>query len=267
MTCVGGGTRRNACKAEGPPGGARWTDRDRKRFVAAGWYLWPKDCAVEFDGTALCPLHRNAGLEARIDASSSTARRMTIEDLRRLVKERAYRKGDFTLSSGKKSPYYFDGKQVLLDQRGSILFADWLLEQIAMLSEQPVAIGGLEIGAIPIACVAMARADFNLGTFVVRKKPKAHGTGNQIDGDVKHGDAVVVVDDVITTGESTMKAVRALEEVGCRVLAIYCLVDRQEGHTPEFDERGAIFKPAFTVGDLSLPEPAVSVPRTGEEGT
>jgi len=179
----------------------------------------------------------------------STAR----EALRRLVIERAYREGDFTLSSGKKSSYYFDGKKVLLDQDGSRLFSEWILEQIHELSPTPVAIGGLEIGAIPVACVTMTLAQFPLRTFVVRKKPKPHGTGNMIEGDVPKGSVVVVVDDVITTGESTMKAVRALEEDECIVAAIYSLVDRNEGHTDEFQARKAIFKPAFTIEDFRSP--------------
>jgi orotate phosphoribosyltransferase len=167
-----------------------------------------------------------------------------------LVKERAYREGNFTLSSGKTSSYYFDAKKVLLDPQGARLFGEWLVDQMKELSPRPVAIGGLEIGAIPIACVAMALAPFPVRTFIVRKKPKAHGTGNAIEGDVKAGDPVVVVDDVITTGESTMKAVRALEEEGCRVVAIHCLVDRREGHTPDFEQRRSIFKPAFTIDDF-----------------
>jgi len=139
---------------------------------------------------------------------------------------------------------------VLLDQQGSKLFAEWLLDQVGSLPVLPAAIGGLEIGAIPIACVAMALAHFPLRTFVVRKKPKSHGTGNSVEGEISPGDVVVVVDDVITTGESTMKAVRALEEEGCKIAAIYCLVDRQEGHTDEFEQRRAIFRPAFTIKDF-----------------
>jgi orotate phosphoribosyltransferase len=175
------------------------------------------------------------------------------QNLFRLVKSRAYREGDFTLSSGKKSTYYFDGKKVLLDPEGAKLFAGWLIQQIDSLSVRPVAIGGLEIGAIPIACVTMALSPIPLKTFIVRKKPKAHGTSNQIEGELTAGDPVVVIDDVITTGESTMKAIRALEEDGCKIVAIYCLVDRREGHTSEFDRYQHIFKPAFTIEDFRRP--------------
>lgn len=69
MTCTGGGTGRTRCKTQGPRSTVRWTDRAHLAFVAAGWYLWPTGCAREYDGTALCPKHRNAELEARIDAS------------------------------------------------------------------------------------------------------------------------------------------------------------------------------------------------------
>ena len=171
----------------------------------------------------------------------------------RLVKELAYREGTFMLSSGKISDFYFDAKKVLLAQAGARLFAEWLLDRIAEVDPRPVAIGGLEIGAIPIAAVTMALSPFPLRTFVVRKQPKGHGTAGQIEGDVGPGDPVVVVDDVITTGESTMKAIRALEEQGCRVVAIYSLVDRNEGHTPEFEARKALFRPAFTIDQFRGP--------------
>jgi orotate phosphoribosyltransferase len=172
------------------------------------------------------------------------------DELYRLVKERAYREGTFTLSSGKTSPYYFDGKKVLLDQEGARLFCRWMLDRMQRLDPRPVAIGGMEIGAIPIASVAMALCPFPLRTFFVRKQPKAHGTASQLEGDVKAGDRVVVVEDVVTTGESTLKALRVLEQAGCQVAAIYCLVDRQEGHTPEFDRYAPIFAPAFTIQDF-----------------
>jgi orotate phosphoribosyltransferase len=181
---------------------------------------------------------------------ASQAERSNHDTLRALVKERAYKEGKFILSSGKESDYYFDAKKVLLDQQGSRLFALWILEQIESRDLHPVAIGGLEIGAIPVACVTMALAKFPLRTFVVRKKTKAHGTGNQIEGDLKRGDRVVVVDDVITTGESTMKAVRALEEDGVEVVAIYSLVDRHEGHVADFQAKAAIFRPAFAIEDF-----------------
>lgn len=157
-----------------------------------------------------------------------------VEDqLFHLVNELAYREGDFTLASGRQSPHYFNGKLVLLEPRGAVLFAEWILMQYRSLPEQPVAIGGLELGAVPIAAVVMA-LDRHIRAFIVRRKPKLHGTSLMIDGTLYEGDPVIVVDDVITTGSSTLKAIQAVEAAGCHVVAVYSLVDRQEDHLPEF---------------------------------
>jgi orotate phosphoribosyltransferase len=173
-----------------------------------------------------------------------------LEKLFAFVNERAYREGEFTLASGKRSTYYFNGKVVLFNQEGAGLFARWLLGRLIELTPRPVSVGGLEIGAIPIACTAMALADFPLQAFVVRKKAKSHGTSLLVEGDLKAGDPVVIVDDVITTGESSLKAIRAVEEMGCKIVGIYCLIDRQEGHSPEFEKYRKIFHPAFTIDDF-----------------
>lgn len=170
-----------------------------------------------------------------------------LDKLFTFVNEKAYREGDFTLASGKKSSYYFDGKAVLFNQEGALLFAGWLLTRLGEMPHKPVAIGGLEIGAIPIACTAMALAPFPLNAFVVRKVTKEHGTGKQVEGMVSPGDLVAIVDDVITTGESSMKAIRAVEAMGCKVAAVFCLMDRQEGHSAEFQNYRDVFHPAFTI--------------------
>ena len=175
-----------------------------------------------------------------------------LDELFTIVNERAYAEGDFTLASGQHSRYYFDGKLVVFDQRGSRLFAQWVLGQISEMRPRPVALGGLEIGAIPIACTAVALAQFPLSAFVVRKQVKSHGTSKTVEGPIAAGDDVVVVDDVITTGESTLKAVRAVRELGARVRAVFCLVDRQENHSPEFQrlQTETIFRAAFPLSDF-----------------
>jgi orotate phosphoribosyltransferase len=185
------------------------------------------------------------------DMNVAVAGSKPLDDLFSIINAKAYREGDFTLASGRRSSHYFDGKKVLFDQQGSRLFASWLLEQLWKLDALPTAIGGLEIGAIPIACTTMDRATFPLKAFVVRKQAKQHGTGNLVEGDLSPADRVVVVDDVITTGESTMKAIRAVKEIGAQIIGIYCLVDRQEGHSEEFDSYAALFHPAFTLEEFT----------------
>ncbi len=184
--------------------------------------------------------------------------RDTINKLFTFVNERAYKEGQFTLASGKTSSYYFNGKAVLFDQDGARLYAHWLLSQLVELSPRPVAIGGLEIGAIPIACTVMALAEFPIRAFVVRKKLKSHGAGFLIEGELNHGDPVAIVDDVITTGESSLKAIRSVEDIGCKVVGVFCLVDRQEDPSPEFERYRSIFHAAFTINEFRRMQQSVT---------
>src|SRR5262249_21842271 len=107
-----------------------------------------------------------------LGALGCAAMSQVLDQLFTILSERAYAEGDFTLASGRKSRYYFDSKQVIFDQQGARLFARWLLDRIGALAPRPTAVGGLEIGAIPIACTAAALAEFPLAAFVVRKQPK-----------------------------------------------------------------------------------------------
>ncbi len=166
-------------------------------------------------------------------------------ELFQLINTKAYKEGDFTLASGKKSSYYFNGKLVVLNPRGAVSFSLWILEQIDKLIEKPKAVGGLELGAVPISSTVMAMSFIR--SFIVRKKTKDHGTGLVVEGELKKGEPVVVVDDVITTGGSTLKAIRAVEDLGCRVVAVYSLVDRQEGHLPELSAYYNRMKSVFTL--------------------
>jgi len=170
--------------------------------------------------------------------SSSLDSTVIAAELRDLVVTKAYRYGDFTLASGKKSQHYVNGKMVLLEPRGAELFARWILARARSIDPAPVAVGGLELGAVPIACSVMAHSDGHLRTFIVRKKKKAHGAGLQIEGRLDPGDRVLVVDDVITTGGSTWQAIETVEALGCKVVGVYCLVDRQEDTLPELAPYG-----------------------------
>jgi len=170
------------------------------------------------------------------------------DQLLQLVARKAYKHGDFTLASGKRSAHYVNSKLVLLEPEGAALFARWIVAQSRTLDPPAVAIGGLELGAVPIACSAMLLSDGALRTFLVRKKVKAHGAGLQIEGRLSRGDRVIVVDDVITTGGSTWQAIETVESLGCEVAATYCLVDRQEDTLPQLARYGV--KAAMTLGDI-----------------
>lgn len=155
------------------------------------------------------------------------------ERLLKLIYEKAFKYSEtpcFKLTSGLMSNYYFNCKAVTLSPEGLYLIGNIIYDIIA---ELPIkAIGGLTLGADPIA-MAVSYTSYLRGNpieaFVVRKKPKEHGTMQWIEGNIKEGDSVVVVDDVITTGNSTIQAITHLKEAGVLVRKVIALVDRQEG--------------------------------------
>ena len=153
-----------------------------------------------------------------------------------ILRERSLTIGNFTLTSGQKSSYYFDAKMTTLDPEGAYLGALLLLELIREQGLHADAIGGLTLGADPIVAVVAAvsyaeREQFPpLQAFIARKEAKGHGTGRWIEGfQGRVGAPVFVIDDVCTTGGSTLKAIAAAEREGFRVVAVFCLVDRQQG--------------------------------------
>lgn len=175
--------------------------------------------------------------------------------LHKLVKERSFEYGDFTLSSGKKSSYYFDGKQVTLHPEGSYLVGKILYQKIQGLNID--AVGGYTIGADPMVSafgvVAHLEGLNNLKLFIVRKTPKTHGKCKNIEGPLlKKGDQVVVVDDVITTGGSVIKSIDAVRELGCHVIKVIALVDREEGGTEAIQNLGIDVDPIFTIRDFPI---------------
>lgn len=152
--------------------------------------------------------------------------------LRELLKEHSLMFGDFTLVSGKKSKYYFDSKKTTLLPEGAYLTAREILRTIRENGIQAEAIGGITLGADPIVCPVAALSHVDgppLRAFIVRKEAKEHGTARKIEGNVEPGSRVVVVDDVVTTAGSTLKAIDAAEQAGLEVVAVICLVDREEG--------------------------------------
>lgn len=149
-----------------------------------------------------------------------------------LLKEKSLRFGDFTLASGKKSDHYFDSKHTTLDGQGAWLTGRCLFALMQDAGLEPAAVGGMTLGADPIVtsiAIAAHGAGTPLRAFIVRKEPKGHGTMNQIEGPVREGEKVVVVDDVVTTAGSTLKAIAACERAGLQIAAVIALVDREEG--------------------------------------
>lgn len=154
------------------------------------------------------------------------------ERLRDLLKSQSLMFGDFTLASGKKSTFYFDSKRTTLLPDGAWLTARELLRVIRANGIKADAIGGLTLGADPIVCpiAALSHAEGPaMRAFIVRKEAKEHGTGRKIEGNLAPASRVIIVDDVVTTGGSTMKAIEAAEAEGHTVVAVICLVDREEG--------------------------------------
>ena len=156
------------------------------------------------------------------------------EKLRELLKEHSLLFGEFTLKSGKKSHYYFDARLTTLLPEGSYLVAREILRIIEENKIQADAIGGITLGADPIVS-AVAVVSFIEGkplpAFIVRKEQKGHGAGRRIEGKVKDGARVIIVDDVVTTAGSTLSAIEAAKEAGFEIVAVICIVDREEGGT------------------------------------
>lgn len=154
------------------------------------------------------------------------------ERLRQLLTRHSLMFGDFTLVSGRKSKFYFDSKKTTCLPEGSYLAAVEILRTIREHEIEAEAIGGMTLGADPLVCPVAALSHIEgppLRAFIVRKATKGHGTERRIEGNLEPGSRVIVVDDVVTTGGSTLSAVGAAEAAGHRVVAVLCLVDREEG--------------------------------------
>jgi orotate phosphoribosyltransferase len=165
---------------------------------------------------------------------------------------KSFRLGDFTLSSGGKSDYYIDCRTTTLDAKGSRLTGEVFLEEIRHRGWKPQAIGGLTMGADPIV-VAVSVVSGELNGFLVRKAEKAHGTGQRIEGFREKGARVVIVDDVCTTGASTVQAIEAAREFGFEVVGAMCLVEREEAKGRVNVEKAASPAPfisIFTANDV-----------------
>src|SRR2546429_7479713 len=149
------------------------------------------------------------------------------KELLRLLADKSFRLGEFKLSSGATSDYYIDCRTTTLDAKGSRLTGEVFVEEIRKRGWKPHAIGGLTMGADPIV-VAVSVVSGELHGFLVRKAEKQHGTGQRIEGFREKGARVVIVDDVCTTGASTVQAIEAARDFGFEIVGVMCLVERQE---------------------------------------
>src|SRR5271154_5335369 len=178
--------------------------------------------------------------------------RSSRQDLLRLLAHKSFRLGEFKLSSGGTSDYYIDCRTTTLDAKGSRLTGEVFSDEIRQRGWKPQAIGGLTMGADPIV-VAVSVVSGELNGFLVRKAEKQHGTGQRIEGFREKGARVVIVDDVCTTGASTMQAIEAAREFGFEVIGAMCLVERQEAKGRPSVEQAAApapFVSIFTAADV-----------------
>ncbi len=168
------------------------------------------------------------------------------QKLLHILAHKSFRLGEFKLSSGGTSDYYIDCRTTTLDARGSSLTGEVFWEEIRKQGWKPQAVGGLTMGADPIV-VAVAVVSGDLHGFLVRKAEKQHGTGQRIEGFREKGARVVIVDDVCTTGASTVQAIEAAREFGFEVVGVMCLVEREEANGRPYVERAAAPAPFVSI--------------------
>jgi orotate phosphoribosyltransferase len=175
--------------------------------------------------------------------------------LDRLLLARSVKRGHFVLASGRSSPFYVDARLTTMSAEGLVLIGRIGLTAIRAQGWAPAAIGGLTMGADPVA-YAIAQASASkppmIDAFSVRKDPKSHGTGRRIEGNFMSGSAVVVIEDVITTGGSALKAIEALVNEGARVLGVLAVVDREEGGRATLEASGHAVVALTTATKLGL---------------
>ena len=177
------------------------------------------------------------------------------DQLRRLLLERSVRRGDFVLASGQRSSYYIDCRPTTMSAEGQVLIGRLGLAALESAGWRPRAIGGLTMGADPVA-YAIAAASWGsaapIDAFSVRKEAKGHGTGRSIEGNFAAGDAVVVVEDVITSGGSAERAISAVTDAGGRVLGVLAVVDREQGGREHLSQLGYKVVSITTTSELGL---------------
>lgn len=177
------------------------------------------------------------------------------ESLAALLRERSVSFGEFRLASGQHSSHYIDARKTTMSAEGQVLVGRLGLSTIRKAGWAPSAVGGLTLGADPVA-FAIARASVDhpplIQAFSVRKAPKEHGTGRRIEGNFAPGDAVVVLEDVVTSGGSTLQAIEVIQQEGGLVLGVLAVVDRLQGGRDTIEARGIKVVVITTINDLGL---------------
>lgn len=176
------------------------------------------------------------------------------QQLFQLLKNRSFQRGTFRLASGTISDYYIDGKMSEVFSESAYLIGEVLFERTKDL--QIDAIGGLAVGAIPLTTATVISYHMHgrkMEGFWVRDKPKGHGTQKVVEGNLKPGSRIVILDDVITTGGSSGKAIKEAKDIGCEVLLVLALVDRLQGAAKFFNNEGiANYQSVFTIRDFGV---------------
>lgn len=177
------------------------------------------------------------------------------QELKQIILEKSYEQREVTLASGRKSNFYFDGKQTTLHARGGLLVGKAFWAEVKKFTGPIDGVGGLTLGADPIATATSIAAALDgqaVHAFIIRKEPKGHGTGQWLEGrkNLPAGSRVVIVEDVTTTGGSSMQAVQRAEEEGLVVLGIVTLVDREEGARENIESQGQVLRSVFTRSEI-----------------
>jgi len=181
---------------------------------------------------------------------------MSVKDaLKAIVRQLSYEQRRVTLASGRTSDFYFDGKQTTLHARGALLTGKAFYEEVRQLPGPIHGVGGLTLGADPIASATAIAADLagdTLHAFIIRKEPKGHGTGQWLEGrkNLPPGSRVVIVEDVVTSGGSSLKAVERARAEGLEVAGIVTLVDREEGGRETIEAAGLSLRAVFTKSEV-----------------
>jgi len=173
--------------------------------------------------------------------------------LEEILLQLSFKVGSFTLASGKTSDYYVDCRTTTLDPEGADLTARLLFERVQSLGQKVDSVGGLTLGADPMVAALIVRSQIEgspIRGFIVRKEAKGHGRGRLVEGNLRKGDKVVILEDVVTTGGSALQAIAAAEAEGAQLVEVMAVVDREEGGREALAAKGYTLFALFTASEL-----------------